>query len=1575
MSAVSPLTAPAMPANNTLLNTIATAVVVVVSFLLPPCIYGIVAYSNLAADMAADSRVVSEVVQRIAANAPKTWMAKKDLIATEIAGHVHYGSDAHTERVTIFDTRGNQVAVTGDVPAFPRMTHVVPIDDKGVRLGQVETQRSLRPLIVNAALVSLFGLALAFASFLTFRVIPLRTTLRTNEALRARDHSLAFANTVLVAATEGSLDAILIVDAKAHIVSYNQHFVELWQIPHELVAARVDAPVLEVVTSRTKDPAAFIARVKYLYDHPGEEGREKIETKDGRIIDRYSRSLHGPNDVYLGRIWFFRDITERERAAEALKQSEIRFKAIFDHARDGIAMAETKSKKLTAGNASFCRMVGYSPEELTGLNIADFHPPEALAEIVHGFERQVRGEIDLAHDLPMIRKDGSIFYADISVSPIVVDGTQYLLGIFHDVSERKIADDKIKFANTLLQAEIESAPDGVFVVHSDPPDLSFNRNFLDMCSIPHEVEHSRDSDLVLASILPKLKNPEAFERDVRELRDHPDVSVRFHEVEFKDGRTVEYFGSGIKGQSGAVLGRIWFFRDISERKRAAEALAQSEARFKVIFDNARDGIALTDPETQKFLLSNAYLHQMLGYTAEEFTGFGMSDIHPAESIGSVMYEFERHQRGDRRVATDVPVKRKDGSIFFVDINSAPVEIGGKRVVLGIFRDATTRREAEDAVRKSEERYRNLVESTTDYIWEIDQNGHYTYYTPAVADLLGYAPNEIMGKTPFDLMPPAEAKRVGEVFGPIAAAHQPFSMLENTMVTKGGVEIVMETSGVPVFDENGRFCGYRGIERDITQRKSAEQEIAQRDVLLHAVAESATGLLTAPSLDEAIPHALAIVGKALHVDRVIVLERPLAFQVAPSLRYVWHTPGLNVLLDSSFFENPLLTSPDIAVWRDPLSAGKVVKVDRRTATGDIRKLMELLDNQSTLIVPVTVDGKFWGQVGFDACKRERSWRDFEIEILTTLGDLIGNAIQRDRYVTEITNANRIVQNTPTILYRLNGVPSLPMIYISQNVKLFGYEPIVLTESPHLYQELIHPDDIEEVREKQAQSLESDNTRGVFEFRLLTSRGDYRWVENRYSQIRDAAGRLTEIEGLLIDITERKVAEEKIALLARTDPLTGLANRNTFIERLRQSFVGARRGASGFALLYIDLDHFKDINDTRGHPIGDRFLFEVGERIKKSIRDADLAGRLGGDEFAVLQAELTESADAGTLAQKIRDALAEPYQIAGNTLHMTASIGIAIYGPETQTAEDLLAQADIALYRAKEEGRDQYRFHTEELDIEVREQVELADELRGALSRSEFRLHYQPQVELSSGRIVGMEALIRWEHPTRGLLSPSAFIPVAERTGTITAIGRWVLEHACEQMHKWREAGCPPNTLAVNISPIEIKSGDEFVAFVRTTLTKWDLAPQTLELDVTESMLARATLTQNDVLERLRQLGVKISIDDFGTKYSSLDYLRTYQVNRLKIPKSLTGTAMQNPENAAMVRAIVGIARELNIEVIAQGVESEREWSFLTATSPVSKVQGYYYSEPVSAERAGEMLRGGRLTPEHQDTAAKAKSTAT
>jgi EAL domain-containing protein (putative c-di-GMP-specific phosphodiesterase class I) len=343
------------------------------------------------------------------------------------------------------------------------------------------------------------------------------------------------------------------------------------------------------------------------------------------------------------------------------------------------------------------------------------------------------------------------------------------------------------------------------------------------------------------------------------------------------------------------------------------------------------------------------------------------------------------------------------------------------------------------------------------------------------------------------------------------------------------------------------------------------------------------------------------------------------------------------------------------------------------------------------------------------------------------------------------------------------------------------------------------------------------------------------------------------------------------------------------------------------------------------------------------------------------DLGDSADAGALAAKIRLALAAPLVLAGNELHVTASVGIAIYTPDIQAPEDMLARADLALYRAKEEGRDQYRFHSEALDDRVREQVSVAEELRGALDRGEFELLYQPQAELATGRIVGMEALLRWNHPKRGQLMPYAFIPVAEKTGSMTAIGRWVLDRACAQMSDWLRAGIAPATIAVNVSLAELKAANEYIQFVTSTLGKWQLPAEHLEIDVTESMLAYITLAHNDVLERLRKLGIQIAIDDFGSKYSSLDYLRSYHVSRIKIPRAMVEEAARDPDDGAMVRAIAGIARELKVEVVAQGVETESQWSFLTATSSASDVQGHFYSIPVPEAQAAELLRRGVIRP--------------
>ena len=740
-------------------------------------------------------------------------------------------------------------------------------------------------------------------------------------------------------------------------------------------------------------------------------------------------------------------------------------------------------------------------------------------------------------------------------------------------------------------------------------------------------------------------------------------------------------------------------------------------------------------------------------------------------------------------------------------------------------------------------------------------------------------------------------------------------------------------------------------------------LKNRSELLHAVSVAANKLMS-DSIEEAMPAVLETIGKAAQVDRVLLLELRHSPGAEPVLsrRCGWHSADAPVIVDSQSFEKTapsgLLADP----WFAPLFELNAATGFPRTMTaGPAKTLFESLGILSILVEPLVVDGKCWGHIGFDDCKTEREWDSIAIDTLRTLADLISGAIIRERYVAQLKDANTIIERSPTIIFRLSGDPSLPLIYVSRNVATYGYDQAAIIASPQFYQTIIHPDDALRILELLARIVMEGSEPAAVEFRMRASDGTYYWMESHYTPVRDAAGRLVEIEGVLTDITEKKEAADKIIILARTDALTGLANRATFIDRLRQTFAAAKRGANPFAVLYLDLDRFKDVNDTLGHFAGDLLLKAVAERLKVCTRETDLVARLGGDEFAILQADLIDLANAGALASKIHDVLAAPYPLGDTEMHITVSIGISPYMSETAGPDEMLAQADLALYRAKDEGRDQYCFHTEDLDREVRDRVALTNDLRHALERDELELHYQPQVELATGRIVGMEALIRWNHPKRGLLKPGDFLPIVEKTPLIVTLGQWVLDHACEQMNAWREAGIAPQILAINLSLGQLRTGDDFVNSVTQTLRKWGLSPRDLEIDVTESMLAHVTLHKNSVLDRLQQLGVKIAIDDFGTQYSSLDYLKTYRVSRVKIPRLMLDDAMRDPDASSMVRAIIGVARELDIEVIAQGVETEAQRDLLTWVPSATKVQGFYYSPPIPAFHATEMLRQRLIEP--------------
>jgi diguanylate cyclase (GGDEF)-like protein len=476
----------------------------------------------------------------------------------------------------------------------------------------------------------------------------------------------------------------------------------------------------------------------------------------------------------------------------------------------------------------------------------------------------------------------------------------------------------------------------------------------------------------------------------------------------------------------------------------------------------------------------------------------------------------------------------------------------------------------------------------------------------------------------------------------------------------------------------------------------------------------------------------------------------------------------------------------------------------------------------------------------------------------------------------------------------------------------------------------------------------------EFRVRKPDGSIVWFDGHGRALHDGENRLVAVEGILTDITDRKLAAEQIAMLARTDSLTGIPNRAAFLERLNLEFARAKRGANQFAVHYLDLDHFKDVNDTLGHPIGDALLRAVAERLQSCVRETDMVARFGGDEFAVLQDNVEDIADIETLAAKMGEILAAPFAIEGNQVQTTASIGIVPYRGDVATVDVMMMKADLALYRAKNEGRNQFRFHVVELDEQTQERMIIGEELRHAIKRGEFELYYQPQVEVKSGSLVGLETLIRWNHPKRGLMLPAAFIAVAETTGSIVSIGEWVIEHACRQIKAWSDLAIAPPTVAVNLSGAQFKLASQLDQTVIECLTRYDVAPERLELELTESVLIETTQRHGEVFKRLRKIGVRLAIDDFGTGYSSLDYLRSFRVSRLKIDRRFINDVTTSADDAAIVRATIGLARELGIEVIAEGVETAEQRDFLISAG-CKLAQGYYFGKPMPSAAASELLR--------------------
>ncbi len=494
---------------------------------------------------------------------------------------------------------------------------------------------------------------------------------------------------------------------------------------------------------------------------------------------------------------------------------------------------------------------------------------------------------------------------------------------------------------------------------------------------------------------------------------------------------------------------------------------------------------------------------------------------------------------------------------------------------------------------------------------------------------------------------------------------------------------------------------------------------------------------------------------------------------------------------------------------------------------------------------------------------------------------------------------------------------------------------------------------ESREELMRLLSEDGMVKNFECAVRRKDGSQMWFCANVRAVSED-GVLVGYEGTNEDITVRKVAEERIQFLAYYDALTGLPNRTLFQDRLDKALAGARRQGNKIALLFLDLDGFKIINDSLGHAVGDLLLQEVAERLKKWGREQDTVARLGGDEFLIMLTQVRELPDVAVAAERLMDAMTAEFVVQGHSLNVSCSIGVSMFPEHGTDCETLIKNADAAMYGAKDSGRNSFRFFAEDMNTQAVERLSLGNSLRSALGKNELFLMYQPQVHLATGRVTGLEALLRWQHPDLGLVPPDKFIRIAENSGLIIPIGEWVLRTACRQAKKWQDEGLPAISVAVNVSAVQFRQ-QGFCDLIRSVLHETGLAAEYLELELTESLLlANADVTLS-VLRELKSMGLTLAIDDFGTGYSNFTSLRQFGVSKLKIDRSFIRDVATNPEDSAITAAIISMAKSLRLKVIAEGVENEAQMSMLRAHQ-CDEIQGYYFSRPLTVDHVADKLRG-------------------
>ncbi len=958
----------------------------------------------------------------------------------------------------------------------------------------------------------------------------------------------------------------------------------------------------------------------------------------------------------------------------------------------------------------------------------------------------------------------------------------------------------------------------------------------------------------------------------------------------------------VKNECGEIFAGIVMWQDISERKRSEEAVKQSEKRYRQMFEKNRSIKLLIDADTGEIVDVNSAACNFYGYTSAEFKKKNITDINilPAEQVTREM----KLAKSERRNYFHFRHRLASGELRDVEVNSSRLQDQNRNLLYSIIQDVTERRRTEQALRESEERYRDLFENANDLIYIHDLKGNYVSINRTAQRVFGYTLEEALKLNIKRIVVPEHLKLARRnMSDKVAGAKQ--SSYEVDCITKDGRRITLEINSRAIY-QNGVPVAVQGIARDITERKQTEAALRDREEQYRDLIENANDLIYTHDLQGNFT-SLNRAGESITgYTREEALQMNMAQVVAPE-----HLAAARAMIASKVAGEAPTTYE--------------LEIISKQGTGVSLELSTRIIHQNGK--PIGIQG-----IGRDITERKRTEQ------------ALVNSERRYRSLGE------------GIMHQVwTAQPDGKLDYVNgRTLSYFGrtFEQVV----GEGWQTLVHPEDLPATLERWQHSLDTGEDYEV-EFRLQGHDGKYRWHQARATVGLDANGKISNWFGTNTDIEEQKIAEAKLNHFAGHDTLTNLPNRARFMYHLERAVSRAKRYPTfRFAVLFLDLDRFKVINDSLGHTIGDKLLVAIAKSLEECLRPNDIVARLGGDEFTVLLNNITDSSDAVRIANRFLGKLSEPLNLDSYEVFTSASIGIIISDDVCRQPEDFLRDADTAMYRAKEAGKSRYEIFDREMHIRNMNLLQLENDLRRAIEQNEFRVFYQPVVNLETGEVHEFEALIRWQHPQQGLVMPNDFIGIAEETGLIIPIGRWILEVACRQTAEWQKRFPMLNlSISVNLSAKQLMHPN-LTAQISEILSETALNPYSLKLEVTESVVMENSDKALAVISELNKFGIELSTDDFGTGYSSLSYLHRFPFNRLKIDRSFVSKMDSDQKSEAIVRTILLLGQNLNIEVVAEGIETERQLQSLRELG-CKTGQGYLFSKPVSAEIAARLLSSG------------------